>query len=149
MKHSSKQYIKGILLAPWTVVVVNCLFSAYFFIESLFEGPKPSGTLAFPDPQKPWEFILLFSAYGIPTAYIVLLVLFLPAYSLIQKLEKGKNWFILLAALICTILTVIFYGHPRNVLNLAPFLVPHGLAVAYAFHRIANKRMKMRAESGS
>ena len=146
MKHSSKQYMKGILLAPWAVVVVNCLFSAYFYIESLFEDPTPSGTLVFPDPQKPWEFVLLFSAYGLPTAYIVLLVLFLPAYLLIQKLEKGRNWFILLAALICTIPTIVFYGQPRSALSLAIFLAPHGLAVAYTFHLIVDRRKKTLAE---
>ena len=142
MNPISKNPLKAVLLAPWSVVLVNIAFSLLFLGHSLLEGPKPSGTLAFPNPHKPWEFVFLFSLYGLPTAYITLLLFFLPVYSFARKLKIHENWTVLLAAIICSIPSIVLWGDGRRFWNLAAFLIPHGIAVSFTYIWILRKERK-------
>ena len=146
MKKGTKQIILGFAVAPLAIVLVNLAVSIFFLIKSFLEAPTPPGTLVFPDPQRPWEFILLFSLYGIPAAYITLCVIWYPAYCLIRRMNKVNALSIVLLAIACSLPAILLFGSPHSYLGMAVFLTPHGLAVSLAFLWVSNLKLTNGAE---
>ena len=146
MKKGTKKTIIAFALAPLAVILVNTGFSAYLLIESLFEPPPSPNTLVWPDPQKPWEFVFLFSLYGVPTAYLTLPIIWYPLYSLMRKIKKVNCMSIILLAVACSIPAIVFFGRPHSFCGIAVFLIPHGLAVSFAFLWLSGLKLTNQAE---
>ena len=121
------------MIAPWAVVLVSVLWAVWYSATAPHSTPD---TLVFPDPTKPWEFVFLFSLYGVPTAYLSL-VFFLPLYYVLRRLRLISYWTIIAVGLLACIPAALFYGRsgydfPRILL----FLLPYGAAVSACFLRI-------------
>jgi hypothetical protein len=118
------------MIAPWAVVIVSSLGAIWHYATSPRSTPE---TLVFPDPGKPWEFVLLFSFYGIPTAYLSLIV-FLPFYYMAARLNVVSYWTMIAAGLVTCLPAALFYGRPQYVFaRTLVFLLPFGAAVAVCF----------------
>ena len=151
MKTGTKRIIFAFAVAPLAVILLNTGFSIYFLIESLFEPPPSPNTLVWPDPRKPWEFVFLFSLYGVPTAYLTLPIIWYPIYGLIRKMKKVNGISVILLAGVCSIPAILFLGRPYSLGSfgsLAVFLVPHGIAVSFAFLWLSGRKLTNQAELG-
>src|SRR2546422_397995 len=112
--------------APWAVVIVSSLWSIWFYATSPRSTPQNP---VFPDPDKPSEFVLLFSLYGIPTAYLSLIV-FLPLYYVARHFSVVSYLSILAAGLLTCLPAAVFYGRGYGFIRILVFLLPYGAAVA-------------------
>jgi hypothetical protein len=120
----------GAAIAPWAVVIVSSAWAVWYFATSPRSTPQ---NLVFPDPDKPWEFVLLFSIYGIPTAYLSLIV-FLPLYYVARHFGAVSYWSIVAAGLLTCLPAALFYGRPSYVFaRTLIFLLPFGAVVAICF----------------
>ena len=75
MTAHAKRVLLAAGIAPWGVVVVSLLWAIWYHATSPGSTPE---LVVFPD--KIWEFVLLYSLYGVPTAYLSL-IWFLPLYT--------------------------------------------------------------------
>jgi len=124
MTPHSKRVVLAASVAPWVVVVVCAAWA-------LWEFSNPGRTAL--QGMRPWEFILLYSIYGIPTAYISLAV-FLPMYYLARHFRIASYWNMLAAGLVTCVPAALFYGRPYYVfVRTLLFLLPFGAAVAVCF----------------
>ena len=131
------------LAAPWTVVVVSSLWAIWYFVTSPRSTPE---NLVFPDPDKPWEFVLLFSMYGVPTAYVSLAV-FLPLYLLARRVKAASYPVVIGLGLLTSLPAAWFYGRPDYVLvRTLVFLMPYGVVAALCFHWIVRRRANVDGE---
>lgn len=146
MKKGTKRIIFAFALAPLAVILVNTGFSVYFLIESFFEPPPSPNALVWPDPKKPWEFVFLFSLYGVPIAYLTLPIIWYPLYGLLKKGKKVNSISIILLAAACSIPAIVLFGRPHSFGSIAVFLIPHGLAVSFAFLWLSGLKLTTRAE---
>jgi hypothetical protein len=146
MKKRTKQMILGFAVAPLAIILVNLAFSIFLLIKSFFDAPTPEGTLVFPNPQRPWEFVLLFSLYGIPAAYFTLCAIWYPTYCLIRRMNKVSILSIVLLAAACSLPAILLFGSPHSYLGMAVFLIPHGLAVSLAFLWLSDLKLTNRSE---
>ena len=121
--HSKRVALAG-ALAPWTVVAVSAVWA-------LWEFSSPARAAL--QGVRPWEFILLFSIYGVPTAYVSL-VLFLPLYYLARHLGFASYATMVAAGLLTCLPAALFYGRPYyRLVHSLVFLLPFGAAVATGF----------------
>ena len=132
-----KRVVLAAVTAPWAVVIVTALWAIWYFATS--PGSTPHN-LVFPNPDKPWEFMLLFSIYGIPTAYLSL-ILFLPLYYIARHFRAVSYWSIAAAGLLTCVPAALFYGRPAHMFTrMLLFLLPFGLGVAICFFWIVKRR---------
>src|ERR1700690_1399669 len=103
-----KRVVIAAAIAPWTVPIVSALWAVWYYATSPRSTPQ---TLVFPDPTKPWEFVLLFSFYGIPTAYLSL-VFFVPLYYVARRFKLVSYWSMIAAGLFACFPAALFYGRP-------------------------------------
>ena len=139
MTPSAKQTVLAAVLAPWSVVVVCVVWSLWNLVASIGHPPQPN---VFPDPKQPWEFVLIFSLYGVPTAYLSL-VIFLPIYFLLRHFTVASYWTVILAGLLTCLPSAFFYGVFARTLF---FLLPFGAAVALSFLWIVRRGTNTKAE---
>jgi len=128
MTRPSERVFGAAMIAPWAVVVVAALWSVWYCATTPRSTPQ---TLVFPDPTAPWEFVFLFSLYGVPTAYLSL-VFFLPLYYLLRRFHLISYWTIIAVGLLVCIPAALIYGRydfPRILF----FLLPYGAAVSAFF----------------
>ena len=133
------------LTAPWTVIIVSSLWAIWYFFTSPRSSPE---NLVFPDPDKPWEFVFLFSMYGVPTAYLSLAV-FLPLYLLAHR-AKGASYPVVIGlGLLSCLPAAWFYGRPDYVfVRTLVFLMPYGAVAAVYFLWIVRRRGNVEGEQG-
>ena len=137
-----KRVLFAAVTAPWTVVIIASLWAIWYFATTPRSTPD---NLVFPNPDKPWEFVLLFSIYGIPTAYLSLIV-FLPLYFLARHFGVFSYWTLAAAGLLTCLPAALFYGRPSYTFTrILMFLLPFGVGVASCFWWI----VKRRAEPGA
>ena len=130
MTAHTKQLVLAAVIAPWAVVGVASLWSAWYFFTATRSTPEH---LVFPDPDRPWEFVLLFSMYGVPTAYLTLLVL-LPLYVVARHFGVVSYLTMGGAGLIMCVPAALYYGRPSYVFwTTLTFLLPFGIAVGICF----------------
>ena len=76
MKCHTRKLLKASLITPWMVVPISALFSLYYLCTWIGKPlPDPAVTLIWPNPFKPWESVMLYSLYGVSTAYAALLLI--------------------------------------------------------------------------
>ena len=130
MPKNSERIFGAALIAPWAVVVVSALWSVWYCATSPRSTPQ---TLVFPDPTAPWEFVFLFSLYGVPTAYLCL-VFFLPLYYILRHFRLISYWTIIAVGLLVCLPAALFYGRTSyDFPRILVFLLPYGAAVSACF----------------
>jgi len=143
MTSHTKQLIIATLITPWVVVPVMALYSLWYMATWLGKSlPDPAVTLLWPHPFKPWETIFLFSLYGVPTAYVALLLIGLPCYFF----AKCAGYLSYTAAIFTAVLTCIpaaaVYGGVYDFWRIFGFLLFSGVPMAIIFAWILNKPNK-------
>jgi len=124
------------MIAPFAVVVVSALWAVWYCVTTPRSTPE---TLVIPDPTAPWEFVFLFSLYGVPTAYLSL-VFFLPLYYLLRRLHLISYSTIIAAGLLVCIPAAIFFGRSSYDFDrILVFLLPYGAAVSASFLWISKR----------
>ncbi len=137
MTAHGKRVLLGAVTAPWAVVIITLLWAVWYFSTSPRSTPHD---LVFPNPDKPWEFVLLFSIYGIPTAYLSLIV-FLPFYYIARHFGAVSYWTAAAAGVLTCLPAALFYGLPAHMfLRILLFLLPFGVGVAICFLWIVRRR---------
>ena len=145
MRAHAKRFQIAALAAPWSVVVVSSLWAIWYFLTSTRSTPE---NLVFPDPDKPWEFVFLFSMYGVPTAYLSLAV-FLPLYFLADRTKAASYPVVIGLGLLSSLPAAGFYGRPDYVfLRTLGFLMPYGVVAALCFLWIVRRRANGSGEQG-
>lgn len=123
-------------IAPWAVVIVSSIWAVWYYATSPRSTP---GDYVFPDPTAPWEFVALFSLYGIPTAYLSL-GFFLPLYFLARHFKVVSYLTMIAAGLLTCLPAALFYGRPDHVfVRILVFLLPFGAAIGMCFHWIMKR----------
>ena len=132
----TKRVALAAALAPLMVVVVCATWALWEF--STPERAARQGVRA-------WEYILIYCMYGIPTAYISLIV-FLPAYYLVRHFRVASYWTMLAAGLVTCVPAALFYARPyyHHFVRILVFLLPFGATIAMSFLWIVRRS----AESG-
>lgn len=149
MTPNTKRLITATLVTPWGVVPVAALYSLWYFATWLGKPlPDPAVTLIWPHPFKPWESILLFSMYGVPTAYVSMLVIGLPCYFLAKKFNVFSLTSAILAAVVACIPAAAIYGRSYHFWSIFGFLLLFGIPMAIIFTWILKKpNMAVHADS--
>jgi hypothetical protein len=143
MKSHTKRLITACFITPWVVIPVTALYSLWYLATWLGKPLlDPSGTLIWPHPFKPWESIFLYSLYGIPTAYVSLLLIGLPCYFVARKLNLLSFVSAILAAVLACIPAAVIFGRSYNFWSMFVFLLLFGIPLAVVFTWI----MKDKAE---
>ena len=143
MTPHTKRLIIATLITPWVVVPVTALYSLWYMATWLGKTlPDPAVTLLWPHPFKPWESIFILSLYGVPTAYVALLLIGLPCYFF----AKGTNYLTYTAAIFTAVLACIpaaaVYGGVYDFWRMFGFLLIFGIPMAIIFAWILNKPNK-------
>jgi hypothetical protein len=134
MKRHSKKLIIASLVTPWVVVPVTALYSLWYLVSWLGKPlPSPDVTLIFPHPFKPWESIFLYSLYGVPAAYVSLLLIGLPCYFVARRLNRLSFTTTMLAAILTCIPAAAFFGKGSNFWSMYGFLLLFGIPLSVAF----------------
>lgn len=119
---------------------MTALYSVWYLATWLGRPlPDPSVTLVSPHPFKPWESIFLYSMYGIPTAYISLLLIGLPCYFVAKKLHLLSYAAAILAAVLACIPAAVFFGRSGSFWSMFVFLLLFGIPLALVFTWIMQK----------
>jgi hypothetical protein len=123
--------IAAALIAPWATVLVSAIWAVWYSATTPRSTPE---SLVFPDPAAPWEFVFLYSIYGIPTAYLSL-VFFLPIYSILCHLRLISYRTIIAVGLLVCVPAALFYGRSAgdDFRRILLFLLPYGAAVSACF----------------
>ncbi len=123
------------ITAPLAVVPISVVRAVWYFATS---PRSTSEMMVFPDPDAPWEFVALFSMYGVPTAYVSLAI-FLPLYFLTRRITVVSYPVVMVLGLVTCFPASLFYGHGGLVRTLI-FLLPYGAAVAALFLWMVRRR---------
>ena len=143
MKCHTKRLIKATLITPWVAVPVSALYSLWHLVSWLGKPlPDPAITMISPNPFKPWEAILLYSLYGVPTAYVSLLVIGLPCYFFAKKLNALSFLAVIFAAVAACIPAAILYGGSYHFWPMFGLLLTFGVPMAITFAWILKKGNK-------
>jgi hypothetical protein len=127
-----KKTILAFFLAPiGAAITVNSVFAAIYWLGHSLD-PRPAGTLVFPNPNAPWEFVLLFSLYGIPTALVTLALVWLPVRFLLTKMKVWNLTVELITSIIFSIPVMILFDIGKNPFMIS-FLAIHGIITARLF----------------
>ena len=128
MTAHAKRVLRATATAPWAVVIVSLLWGVWHYATSPRSTPE---NLVYPD--KLWEFLLLYSVYGIPTAYLSLIV-FLPLYYVARHFGAVSYPTVAAAGLLTCLPAALIYGQPSYLFtSTLIFLLPFGAAVATFF----------------
>ena len=131
MKSHTKRLILASLVTPWIVVPVTGLFAAWYFISWIGKPlPDPGVTLIWPHPFKPWETVFLYSLYGVPTAYLSLLLIGLPCYFIARRLALLSFATAICAALLACVPAAAFFGRYYNFWSTYLFLLCFGVPLS-------------------
>ncbi len=145
MKRHTKRLIIASLVTPWVVIPMTALYSLWYLATWLGKPlPDPSITLIWPHPFKPWESVFLYSLYGVPTAYVSLILIGLPCYLVAKKLNIFSFSVAIVAAVLACIPAAAFFGSNYNFWSLFGFLLLFGVPLSVVFTRI----VKDKAEQG-
>jgi uncharacterized membrane protein YhaH (DUF805 family) len=124
------------LTAPWSVIAVSVLWAVWHFFTSARSTPE---TVVFPDPDKPWQYVMLFSMYGVPTAYVSLAI-FLPLYLMARRLHAASFPVVIALGILTCLPAAWFFGRTEYAFTRTLlFLVPYGVAAALCFHWIVRR----------
>jgi hypothetical protein len=131
-----RRLIAGLLLAPLFTVLTNLLMAVplYFVARS---QPPPPGTLVYPDSIRPFSYICdtvgIFSIYGVPTAFLILVVLWLPSYLFLRRNGWAKPFPLLLLSIALSVPAVVVFQTVDWGLVVTAFMFLHGITVGFAF----------------
>ncbi len=143
MKRHTRKLIIASLETPWVVVPITVIYSLWYLATWLDKPlPDPGVRLIWPHPFKPWESIFLYSLYGIPTAYISLVLIGLPCYFVARKLNLFSFSAAILTAVLACIPAAAFFGSSYNFWSMFGFLLLFGVPLSVVFTQI----MKDKAE---
>jgi hypothetical protein len=138
MTAHAKRVVLAAAVVPWTVIVVSFLVQLVSYALAP-KTPPPAGTLVWPDPRKPVEWVqvaILFCVYGIPTAYVSLLV-FVPIYYIVRHVHAVSYLTMLAAGGVTCLPAALFFGGPRGLLGsfaaAMTTLLPFGVVAAACF----------------
>lgn len=141
MKPHTKRLIKATLVAPWSVIAVSTIYALYRMAQWIGKDlPDPGITLIWPDPFKPWEYVALFSLYGIPTAYVLLLVVGLPFYFIAQKLDLLSYVSAVSASILACFPAAFFYGRGYDFTRTFLFLIPYAITISTVFYAFTKEK---------
>ena len=125
------------------MVPVTALYSIGHLVSWLGKTlPSPETTQLWPHPFKPWETILFYSIYGVPTAYIVLILIGLPCYLLARKFNLVSYKVAVFAAVIASIPAAVFYGSGSHFWQMLGFLLLFGIPISLVFIRLMKQTTK-------
>jgi hypothetical protein len=128
-----RRIILGIFGAPLVCAIsINSLFAGIFWVQSLIDGPAPENTLRFPNPERPWEFVFLFSIYGIPTAIITLVTLWFPLCLVLKKAKILNIYSEIILSVILSIPAMFIFQIYNSILGVL-FMAAHGIGTGRAF----------------
>ena len=138
MKNHTKRLIIASLVTPWVVVPVTILYSLGLLVAQRGKPlPPPDVTVLFPNPLKPWESIFLYSLYGVPTAYLSLLLIGIPCYLVARKFKLLSLTSAILVAILGCIPAAVFFGRSYDFWSsfwpTYGFLLLFGIPMAVAF----------------
>jgi len=141
MKTHTKRLIFASLVTPWVVVPVTILFALWHLIAWIGKPlPDPGVVMIWPHPFKPWETVLLYSVYGVPTAYISLLIIGLPCYFIAKKMRLLSLATAVCAARLACIPAAAFYGRDYHFWSTYWFLICFGVPLAVTFGLIIKEK---------
>jgi hypothetical protein len=129
--------IAGLLLAPVFIVLSNVVMAFPLYLVARSQ-PRPSpNTLVYPDPMQPLSYfcdtVLLFSIYGVPTAFLTLVVLWFPSYLLLRRHGWAKPLPLLMLSMVLSIPAVVVFRTIRWGPVVTAFMFLDGIAVGFAF----------------
>jgi len=134
MKCHTRKLLKASLITPWMVLPISALFSLYYLCTWIGKPlPDPAVTLIWPHPFKPWARVMLYSLYGVPTAYAALLLIGIPCYLAARKMNMLSRKTALCAALLASIPAAFVYGGTDHFWKLFAFLILFGIPIACVF----------------
>jgi hypothetical protein len=140
MTPHAKRVLLAAGIAPWVVIVASLLWGIWYCASS---PRSTSEIVVFPDTI--WEFVLVYSICGVPTAYLSLIV-FLPLYYAVHHFGFVSYWTVAVAGLLTCLPAALLYGWPSYAfVGTLVFLLPFGAAVAMCFLWI----LRQGAESGA
>jgi hypothetical protein len=129
MESHGEKVMFAAITAPLAVVPTSAAWAVWYYATSPRSTPD---ALVFPDPDKPWEFVLLFSMYGMFTAYLSLPI-FVSLYYGIRHFSFISYPAMIVAGLFTCIPAAFFYGRSHDFARILVFLLPFGAAVAALF----------------
>ena len=139
MTYGTKQLIKASLVSPLLVIPISVLYSIYYSLTWIGKD-RPSNTLMFPDPFRPWESVLLFSLYGVPIAYICMTIIGLPCYFCLRKLKSYKYISCCITAILACIPVAVLYGGSHSFFKFYTFLLLFGIPISLLFTFLVSKQ---------
>ena len=95
--------------------------------------PAPEITLIWPHPFRPWESVLLYSFYGVPTAYVSMVLIGLPFYFFARKLNLLSYSAAILAAVLACLPAAAFFGRSYHFWSMFGFLLLFGVPLSVVF----------------
>ena len=95
--------------------------------------PAPEITLIWPHPFRPWESFLLYSFYGVPTAYVSMVLIGLPFYFFARKLNLLSYSAAILAAVLACLPAAAFFGRSYHFWSMFGFLLLFGVPLSVVF----------------
>lgn len=146
-KNSGRIIIAAALTAPWATVVVSAIWAGWYGATTPRFTPE---NLVYPDPDAPWEYVFLFSIYGIPTAYLSL-VFFLTIYSILCQIRLISYRTIIAAGLLVCVPAALFMVElqVKTLAALCCFCFPMVLRCRYAFCGLRSRDRTKTAPTGS
>ena len=131
------------MITPWMVVPISVLFSLYYLCTWIGKPlPDPAVTLLWPHPFKPWESVMLYSLYGVPTAYVVMLFVGIPCYLLARKAGiLSIKLALCVGVMACIPAALVYsYGTIHVFWPILLFLLLYGLSLALTFAWLMRER---------
>jgi hypothetical protein len=132
-----RRLIAGLLLAPLFTVLTNLVMAVPLYLVDRSQPRPPPGTLVYPDPMHPLSYtcdtVLLFSIYGVPTAFLTLVVLWFPSYLLLRRHGWAKPFPLLMLSMALSVPAVFVFRTVRWGPVVTAFMFLHGIAVGLAF----------------
>ena len=139
--------IRAFFLAPvGAALTVNPIYAGIYWLRYRIE-PADEGVLRFPDPAAPWEFVFLFSLYGIPAAMITLFVFWLPVRAGLAQLKLWNIAVEFVISILLSIPVMIFFQIGKDPFWVS-FLAIHGIATGRLFAFIEQPANEMRGYPG-
>ncbi|SRR5258708_6743565 len=132
MSSRVRSSIAAAVASPLVIVPVAYVMAAIMFARALSQSPPPPDTLVFPNPRQPSGIVLLWSLYGVPSAWLAMLAA-VPMWLLLARRGLSSPWLGAVIGTLCGTGAAWVFSRPGSILWLLPECSIFGGAVGLAF----------------
>ena len=138
-----------IFISSLCIIPVTCIQSLIYLFENYNTVPNPK-VLRFPDPKQPLQYVLLYSMYGVPSAFTSLTLLALPLYAVSKKI-LNNHLFLLIFPFLLPLPASYIFGGNYSFTSVYSFILPHAfvatIMLSYLVKKDLNQAIKQMGES--